>query len=539
MNPLDQQVARRLTRFYGLPLTLIAGLTVSGLLLVNHTIRRHYADGRVLNVTGRQRMLSQRLTKLALLRISGLPAADTVPFPVLLRTWRTNHAQLRTGTLRMEKPYGVQKSPPLDSMLTRIEPVFRTIYRNYLRIGNPSSSPAGQRAALAVVLRAEPAYLRQMDAIVFRFDAESFDRVKALERTEWLLATATLLTVLLEGLFVFRPVVRHTRRVVRRLTESETALQRANEQLATSNDTLAVTNAELVRTQAELLRAHDEKHRLQLAEDRVRSAALLEGQEEERRRFARELHDGIGQMLTRHSGSGSRQFVYLTHVIMPIRVLIADDHAVVRKGIVTLLEDETDIDMVGQAADGDEALSLIPAVHPDVLLLDITMPRLSGIEVTKRASQLYPNVKTLIFSMHDNPDYVLNAVQSGAAGYLLKDTDQDEILRAVRAVAGGDLYYPPPASSVIIRHFVLPRNARRVEEPATVGGSSASVWRKLTPREAQILNCLTEGMSRRDIAQRFDISPNTVANQRASIIRKAGVKSTTELISVALRNKNA
>ena len=298
MNPLDQEVARRLTRFYVLALTLIAGLTVSGLLLVNHTISNHYDDSRVLNVAGRQRMLSQRLTKLALLRISGMPAADTVPFRALLRTWSANHTQLRAGTLRMEKTYDVRKSPPLDSMITRIEPVFQSIYQSFSRLNQPGSSPAQQRTAVRVVLRGEPAYLRQMDAIVFRFDAESFARVRDLARMEWLLGAATLLTLLIEGLFVFRPVVRHTRRVVWRLTESETALRKANGQLATSNGSLAVTNAELVRTQAELLRAHDEKHQLQRTEDLVRSGALLEGQEEERGRFARELHDGIGQMLT-------------------------------------------------------------------------------------------------------------------------------------------------------------------------------------------------------------------------------------------------
>lgn len=298
MNPIDQQVARRLTRFYVLALTLIAGLTISGLLLVDQTISNHYDDSRVVNVAGRQRMLSQRLTKLALLRLAGMPAADTVPFPALLRTWKANHAQLRAGTLYMEKPYGVRKSPPLDSMLTRLEPVFQSIYQNFVRLSQPGRSPVEQWAAVEVVLREEPAYLRQMDAIVFQFDAESFARVRGLKRMEWLLGAATLLTVLMEGLFVFRPVVRHTRRVVRRLTESETALREANEQLATSNNNLAVSNAEVVRTQAELLRAHDEKHRLQRTKDLVRSAALLEGQEEERRRFARELHDGIGQMLT-------------------------------------------------------------------------------------------------------------------------------------------------------------------------------------------------------------------------------------------------
>ncbi|WP_266363275.1 response regulator transcription factor [Tellurirhabdus rosea] len=215
---------------------------------------------------------------------------------------------------------------------------------------------------------------------------------------------------------------------------------------------------------------------------------------------------------------------------MPIRVLIVDDHSVVRKGIRMLLEDETDLEIVGEAIDGEEAVSLIPRLRPDVMLVDITMPRMSGIEVTKVVSQQFPGVRVLIFSMHHNPDYILSAVNNGASGYIPKDTGEDELLRAIRTVAAGDLYYTPNVSSVIIRHWVRPKNA---PEAATVDQSS-SVWKKLTQREAQILSCITEGLSSRDIASRFDISPNTVANQRASIMRKAGVKNTAELIRLAL-----
>ncbi len=221
---------------------------------------------------------------------------------------------------------------------------------------------------------------------------------------------------------------------------------------------------------------------------------------------------------------------------MSIRVLIADDHAVVRRGILTLLEDEADIEAVGEAVDGEEALTMIPTVMPNVLLLDITMPRLSGLDVTKRVVALFPSVRILIFSMHNNPDYILGAVQNGASGYLPKDSDRDEILRAVRVVARGEMYYPPSATTLIINYLLATQSPKKAILLPTTTGSGASVWKKITSREAQILTCLTEGLSSRDIARRFGVSPHTVANQRASIIRKAGVANTAELISLALRD---
>ena len=305
MNQLDQQVARRLTRFYVMALTVIAVLSISGLLSIRRTISNHYDDSRVVNVAGRQRMLSQRLTKLAVLRTTGLSAADTVSFDSLLHSWSQTHIQLRNGGLQMEKSYTVRKSVTLDSMFTRIEPFFQSINQGFSRINNPNATEADKKDALRIILRDEFPFLQRMNDIVFKFDTESFERVRSLERIEWWLTIATLLTLLIEGVFIFRPVVSHTRNIIRRLDRSEKALQLANNhmeianrELEATNQNLAESNRMLVDTQAELLRATEEKYQLQLSEDTVRSAALLEGQEEERKRFARELHDGIGQMLT-------------------------------------------------------------------------------------------------------------------------------------------------------------------------------------------------------------------------------------------------
>ncbi|MEZ0485525.1 ATP-binding protein [Fibrella aquatica] len=290
-HQVDEQVARRLTRFYVLALSVLALLAVSGIVLVRRTLNEHYDDGRVLNVAGRQRMLSQRLTKLALLHSLNVRASDQTPADSLLRTWTESHRQLRNGTLLMEKAYTVPKSPILDSMFALIDPVFQRMHNGLTHVMQPGKPSDKQQAALQVVLANEPAYLKQMNAIVFQFDAESVARVRSLERTEWFLGLATLLTLLLEGLFIFRPVVNYTKLIIRQLSRSE-------ENLQATNNTLTVANQTLTDTRQQLVQAIQDKHRLQRAEDTVRSAALLEGQEEERRRFARELHDGIGQMLT-------------------------------------------------------------------------------------------------------------------------------------------------------------------------------------------------------------------------------------------------
>lgn len=305
MHEPDKQVARRLTRFYVIALMVVAVLSVSGLLFIRQTLHTHYDDGRVVNVAGLQRMRSQRLTKLALLRTQNIAAADTVSFDSLLHSWGQSHAQLRAGVLYMEKAYTVRKSARLDTMFAQIEPVFQSMYHNLAQIASPQTAVADQRAAMNVILHDEVSFLRQMNAIVFQFDTESFARVQQLERIEWLLAIGILLTLLIEGVFVFRPVVGHTKRVISRLAQSEKSLQQANKrleitnrELAVTNESLAFSNQELRETRQELLRTTEEKYQLQLAENQVRSAALLEGQENERKRFARELHDGIGQMLT-------------------------------------------------------------------------------------------------------------------------------------------------------------------------------------------------------------------------------------------------
>lgn len=220
---------------------------------------------------------------------------------------------------------------------------------------------------------------------------------------------------------------------------------------------------------------------------------------------------------------------------MAIRILVVDDHSVVRQGIITLLEDEDDLVIAGEASDGDEVWEMVEEVKPDVVLLDLTMPRMSGLEVIRQIVPVFPAVKILVFSMHNNADYILSSALSGASGYLEKDTSRDEMLRAIRAIAKGELYFPPYASSVVIKNLLKQLARVSDSKPAEEEAREKSIWKIITPREQQILKCLTEGMSSKDIAEKFDISSNTVANQRASIMKKANVKNTAELISLAMK----
>lgn len=219
-----------------------------------------------------------------------------------------------------------------------------------------------------------------------------------------------------------------------------------------------------------------------------------------------------------------------------IRLLIVDDHAVVRRGISTLLEDEPGIVVVGEAADGPEALRQMEALAPTIVMLDLTMPGMSGLEVARRLSAQFPKVRPIIFSMHHNQDYFVSAVESGAWGYLLKDTGKEEILRALRAVAAGEKYFPPEISGLII-HALMNKtgSARGSTRPAVPG--PAGVWGKLSKKEQQILQMIADGLNSREIADQLGLSIRTVTNHRANMLRKTKVKNTVELVRMAVEEK--
>ncbi|TLV02718.1 ATP-binding protein [Dyadobacter luticola] len=291
MERLDNRVAGSLTRFYVVALCVVAMLTISGLFLIRRTISGLNHDSRVVNVAGRQRMLSQRLTKLAIIETDGKTRNDPASFDSLLVVWKLSHDHLLKNKLPVDEDFVTWKSAKLDSMFREIAPVFDSLYQDFALIGTDSISKPARNQALVAVLKNEPVFLAKMDNIVFQFDKESFAKLENLERIEWILDIMTILVLLAEGLLIFRPVVNTTRRVVRMLTESEEALQLSNQKLKEANE-------HLVAAQNDLLQLQEEKYQLQMAEERIRAAAVIEGQEDERKRFALELHDGIGQMLT-------------------------------------------------------------------------------------------------------------------------------------------------------------------------------------------------------------------------------------------------
>jgi DNA-binding NarL/FixJ family response regulator len=210
-----------------------------------------------------------------------------------------------------------------------------------------------------------------------------------------------------------------------------------------------------------------------------------------------------------------------------IKLLIADDHAVVRKGIYNLFEDESEIEIVGEAENGQIALKSIPILRPDVIILDITMPVMNGIETALAISQQYPHVKTLIFSMHDNQEYIVQSVENGASGYLLKDTNKSEIMKAIKTVASGNKYFPPHISAQIITVLLEKTRANESNIKQNIN------IKELSKKENQILPLLAEGLSSQEIATKLFLSIRTVSNHRANIIKKTKVKNTAELIKLA------
>lgn len=204
-----------------------------------------------------------------------------------------------------------------------------------------------------------------------------------------------------------------------------------------------------------------------------------------------------------------------------IKVLLADDHPVVRKGIVSCLSREAHLTIVGEAADGLEAVSRARELAPDIILMDIDMPQMSGLAVTELLRKEMPEVKVLILSMHRNTDYVFRIIQSGARGYVLKEAPTEELLRAIDAVHAGEAFFSPDVARVALNQFVR-----------TAGEMASSAH--LTAREREVLIQIAEGFSNKEIASRLNVGVRTVETHRERIMRKLNIRSVAGLTRFAI-----
>ena len=207
------------------------------------------------------------------------------------------------------------------------------------------------------------------------------------------------------------------------------------------------------------------------------------------------------------------------------RIVVADDHSIVLEGLVALLENEPGMRVVGQATNGRQALEAVRQGRPDVALLDITMPEMSGLEITRRLTDEMPEVRTLILTMHDEDAFFFEALQAGASGYVLKGAGKDEILSAIAVVASGGVYIPPQLAKGLVRE------ALRNPAPAETTASSEP----LTEREQDVLRLITEGLTNKEIAGRLILSLNTVKSHRLRLYQKLHLHTRAELVAFARR----
>lgn len=206
-----------------------------------------------------------------------------------------------------------------------------------------------------------------------------------------------------------------------------------------------------------------------------------------------------------------------------IRVLLADDHAVLREGLRSLLSLQEDIEVVGEASDGQEAIEQVKQLDPDVVVMDIAMPRMDGLEATRFLKQEHPETRVLILTQHDNREYVFSLLQAGAAGYVLKKTSGAEVIAAIRSVFNEGAFLPPGIAREVIDRYVQ-RPLEEEDHP------------HLTDREKEVLRLLAEGKSNKEIAELLYLSVKTVMAHRANIMEKLDVHSRTELVKYAIRH---
>lgn len=209
---------------------------------------------------------------------------------------------------------------------------------------------------------------------------------------------------------------------------------------------------------------------------------------------------------------------------MTIRILIADDHTIVREGFRSLLEAEEGMDVVGEAADGRSAVRLARDLQPDVVIMDVRMPELNGIEATRQVVAENPNVKVIGLSMHLEKQFISEMLKAGASGYLLKDCPSEELVMAIKAVKQGKMFLSPAVAGKVVENFVVRRD-----------GQESTAFTSLTEREREVLQLIAEGNSVKEIAGLLHLSVNTIHTHRKNIMEKLDLQSTAALTKYAIR----
>ena len=206
------------------------------------------------------------------------------------------------------------------------------------------------------------------------------------------------------------------------------------------------------------------------------------------------------------------------------RIVLADDHTIIREGLTSLLSSEPDFEVVGGAADGREAIECVERLTPDIVLMDLSMPRMDGMEAIRQIKSRCPDTKILVLTVHKNEEYIRATFQAGADGYVLKYVSHADLVSAIRTVMEGAPYLSPAVSQVVLEGYLGGMDTLK----------PASSWEMLTPREREILKLIAEGYKNREIAELLCISPKTVATHRANIMKKVDLHTAAALTAYAL-----
>jgi DNA-binding NarL/FixJ family response regulator len=210
-----------------------------------------------------------------------------------------------------------------------------------------------------------------------------------------------------------------------------------------------------------------------------------------------------------------------------IKIVLADDHILVRKGIKAMLESESDLTVIGEAGSGREALAVADKLHPDILVLDIRMPEMSGLEAAAKLAEVSPTTKALMLSMHDSEEYVLQALDAGAYGYLLKDTDKAEFVKALKQIQAGNKYFSGAVSNVLADRLLNSKSEMKNSTPEDPY--------HLTKREREILRMVIQGTPNKEIADSLGKSVRTVETHRFNIMKKMGVNNAIDMVNKAVK----